>query len=512
MTVVGDQIIIVETGSSRILKISPVATAVPAAKTIQAVQAPATVVTIPWPVDGYSSIAACYGEVRPKGAEPRDHFHEGIDFVGLNNSSTIRAVDNLRFRFEGSMSVTFRSLTNPGVQWRYVHVHSVCVAGQKCILTPIKYWANITKYEDSEFALNEALPIKIFELGHTHLTKYVNGKKVNYGNEVGWSDSVPPTLNRLGNGAEIGILRKGAHRLPPTSSTSYFYPYDAASNTYTLVGGDSFEIIVNAYDQVDPANNAGTHKLGVTKITALVQRPTGIVKYQNGNIDFTNNAEIGEVKSVFANGSYQSKFLYHLNYWTGDSSDSVSTAGWDGEYEVQVVLTGTRGETTVKVVKLKIVCGGTVMWKGKEWQQCGSDYLMHWDQAVTYCSDLTDGGHTDWVLPTIEDLRGLIVCSNGTNVTYGPGAPQYGTSGHYNGYLFVYDLLNPISCADGNSVSYNYPTISSIFNAGSGSYSWSSTSYANYTGDAWEVNFHDGEVSHAIKTYSLYARCVRGGP
>ena len=35
----------------------------------------------------------------------------------------------------------------------------------------------------------------------------------------------------------------------------------------------------------------------------------------------------------------------------------------------------------------------------------GSD--LSWNQAYSYCDSLTLGGHTDWRLPTIDELKGL---------------------------------------------------------------------------------------------------------
>jgi len=62
----------------------------------------------------------------------------------------------------------------------------------------------------------------------------------------------------------------------------------------------------------------------------------------------------------------------------------------------------------------------TVLWKGLEWQKSGSQTDMNWDAANAYCTNLTEGGYDDWDLPSINTLKSLIVCSNGTQVTFGP--------------------------------------------------------------------------------------------
>ncbi|MBN2782886.1 MAG: DUF1566 domain-containing protein [Campylobacterales bacterium] len=40
---------------------------------------------------------------------------------------------------------------------------------------------------------------------------------------------------------------------------------------------------------------------------------------------------------------------------------------------------------------------------------------------------------------------------------------------------------------------------------------WSSTTNANNTSNAWNVNFNNGNTNNNNKTNSKYVRCVRGG-
>ena len=42
------------------------------------------------------------------------------------------------------------------------------------------------------------------------------------------------------------------------------------------------------------------------------------------------------------------------------------------------------------------------------WQQKTTSPTMTWEQALTYCEGLNLGGYTDWRLPTIKELRGLV--------------------------------------------------------------------------------------------------------
>ncbi len=40
---------------------------------------------------------------------------------------------------------------------------------------------------------------------------------------------------------------------------------------------------------------------------------------------------------------------------------------------------------------------------------------------------------------------------------------------------------------------------------------WSSTTYANNTSNAWNVNFNNGNTNNNNKNNSKYVRCVRAG-
>jgi hypothetical protein len=49
---------------------------------------------------------------------------------------------------------------------------------------------------------------------------------------------------------------------------------------------------------------------------------------------------------------------------------------------------------------------------GKMWQQ-GEGGFMSWRDAVIYCDKLSLGGHDDWRLPTIDELRTLLIKDRG---------------------------------------------------------------------------------------------------
>jgi hypothetical protein len=86
---------------------------------------------------------------------------------------------------------------------------------------------------------------------------------------------------------------------------------------------------------------------------------------------------------------------------------------------------------------------------------------MTWYEAVKFCEELEFEGHSDWRLPTLDELRALQ--DSGKN-PHGDTKP-----GDY----------------------------------------WSSTTFADFTGNAWLVNFSDGVIYSVGKTSTYYVRAVR---
>lgn len=103
------------------------------------------------------------------------------------------------------------------------------------------------------------------------------------------------------------------------------------------------------------------------------------------------------------------------------------------------------------------------------WQQ-GESSTMTWEAALTYCEGLSLAGYTDWRLPNRKELLSL--------VDYSTDSPSINTT---------------------------------FFPGTSSSDYWSSTTSAYQPSSAWSVKFYQGDSIYYLKTYSYYARCVRGG-
>ncbi len=131
-----------------------------------------------------------------------------------------------------------------------------------------------------------------------------------------------------------------------------------------------------------------------------------------------------------------------------------------------------------------------VTWKGRQWQRCEYDSRNSWEHAKTICPDLSLAGYSDWRLPTIDELRSLIVCTNG------------------NGPIEI-QPTHPYHCHDGNDAPYEEPTIDGKFSCSSNVY-WSSSVYNEDF--AWGVDFSYGRTGwHTRDNWSFVGRvrCVR---
>ena len=110
-----------------------------------------------------------------------------------------------------------------------------------------------------------------------------------------------------------------------------------------------------------------------------------IDKYQN-NYGFTWAVRTGGSGALTIPKTGQT-----LSYATGDNGDIRSGAYWPNPRFVD------NGNGTV-----------TDNLTGLVWQQSPSSTYRTWADALTYCTDLTLGGYTDWRLPNLNELESVV--------------------------------------------------------------------------------------------------------
>ena len=132
------------------------------------------------------------------------------------------------------------------------------------------------------------------------------------------------------------------------------------------------------------------------------------------------------------------------------------------------------------------------MWSSK------SSYEMTWDDAVSYCDNLTERGYSDWHLPTISELRTLIKNCSGT-VT--------------GGSCGVTDSCLSYSNCWSDSCHCDYMKNNGGYYSKLGDDDnvrlWSSSTPSDTTNRPWGVDFYDGYVGRSNKGNDDYVRCVR---
>ncbi len=139
---------------------------------------------------------------------------------------------------------------------------------------------------------------------------------------------------------------------------------------------------------------------------------------------------------------------------------------------------------------------------GLMWQRKDAGKSMTHKEAVEYCEALKLGGYDDWRLPTIDELRTLIVgCQSGTSAC------------KVGGDCLASSCWNPeCACQAGKGPGENGFYWQNGVWQGSGKYFWSFSVQSDKKGEkAWDVGFNYGNVYDYDRTQKADVRCVRKG-
>lgn len=138
---------------------------------------------------------------------------------------------------------------------------------------------------------------------------------------------------------------------------------------------------------------------------------------------------------------------------------------------------------------------------GLYWQNPAADQLFAWNESVAFCDSLTWGGHSDWRLPTISELRSLI---RGCSATETGGACRVTDSCTSRSSCNDSECT---SCSGGGGPSDGCYWGSELLGVCI-SY-WSSSADADDSNYAWRVNFDNGDLHSHDTTRHHFVRCVR---
>lgn len=124
---------------------------------------------------------------------------------------------------------------------------------------------------------------------------------------------------------------------------------------------------------------------------------------------------------------------------------------------------------------------------------------MIWEDAVDYCDNLTEGGYSDWRMPTISEARTLIQRCRGTRT---------------GGRCGVTDSCLSLDCLDYNcslceSQNDSYYNKMDNNNAASRLF-WSASEVSGSSIRAWGIELYTASIAENVKNKYGVTRCVRG--
>ena len=186
---------------------------------------------------------------------------------------------------------------------------------------------------------------------------------------------------------------------------------------------------------------------------------------------------------------------------------SSITQTWNGSDWIPTNLEGTYSEEP-STTECRFKCNSESVWNGEICEKTYTDLItdlmwsprsldsMDWYYAMDYCDNLSLFGYNDWHLPTISELRTLILNC--------PGTETGGECRVTDTCLLFEECFND-ACGGCDEADYL------------GKYSklddwrplWSSTPQSDDADFAWVVYFRDARMRGSDKSWDYFVRCVR---
>jgi len=175
----------------------------------------------------------------------------------------------------------------------------------------------------------------------------------------------------------------------------------------------------------------------------------------------------------------QVALLAMMGFWGPAQADSPTLQAIQGlpqAWDKTLPANDPGGPCPANSSRFTCVMGGAAVRDnetGLVWEQSPSTSGFTWEGAQGQCNQLGVGNRKGWRLPTIQELASLVDPTQSN-----PALP----AGH------------PFS-----NVQSSFP------------FYWSATTLATQAILAWGVHFGSGGVGDDVKTFPLFAWCVRGG-
>lgn len=165
-------------------------------------------------------------------------------------------------------------------------------------------------------------------------------------------------------------------------------------------------------------------------------------------------------------------------------------------------IVGFTDITCKSYTSTEYVCGATDSSTHLTW----SAEIIHnanWQQAKDYCEEeLSEGGHTDWRLPTISELRTLIRNCENTEMPDGSCDVR---DDHDPVCLSLSCMTSCDACEEASTSEYDkYSKL-----RGDPYSLWSSSTVSDDENSAWTISLFDARVTYGEKINTIWGRCVR---
>lgn len=136
-------------------------------------------------------------------------------------------------------------------------------------------------------------------------------------------------------------------------------------------------------------------------------------------------------------------------------------------------------------------------WPELEWQPVrGLGAWLHLEQARQAVRGYSHAGHSDWRLPSLNELKTVVYCSTGQRMRLGNGGEACDA---YSRNLAFVESAFPDTPASGSAFWSGSP------------YDGTPSSYTDNSNLGWFVEFRFGSESSHLRNSSNHVRLVRGG-